>query len=226
MTSKIPPANGRISIAPSILSADLWQLGEEVARVEKAGADWLHVDIMDGHFVPNLSFGPAVVRSLKGKTTLPLDVHLMVEHPEQFIEPFAKAGADLLTVHVEANTAACEMLKQIHELGIKAGVSIKPDTDTAVLQPLLAYTDLILVMSVYPGFGGQSFLPGAPERIKQVRQLINDSKRNIWLEVDGGINAQTAREVIAAGADALVAGNAIFSAKDPVQALSQIRQAF
>ena len=226
MTSKMPPANGRISIAPSILSADLWQLGEEVTRVEKAGADWLHVDIMDGHFVPNLSFGPAVVRSLKGKTTLPLDVHLMVEHPEQFIEPFAKAGADLLTVHVEANADACQTLKQIHELGIKAGVSIKPDTDTAVLQPLLAYTDLILVMSVYPGFGGQAFLPGAPERIKQVRQLITDSKRNIWLEVDGGINAQTAREVIAAGADALVAGNAIFSAKDPVQALSQIRQAF
>lgn len=226
MTSKIPPANGRISIAPSILSADLWQLGEEVARVEKAGADWLHVDIMDGHFVPNLSFGPAVVRSLKGKTTLPLDVHLMVEHPEQFIEPFAKAGADLLTVHVEANTDACQTLKQIHGLGIKAGVSIKPDTDTAVLQPLLVYTDLILVMSVYPGFGGQAFLPGAPERIKQVRKLINESQKNIWLEVDGGINAQTAREVIAAGADALVAGNAIFSAKDPVQALSQIRQAF
>ena len=226
MTSKIPPANGRISIAPSILSADLWQLGEEVARVEKAGADWLHVDIMDGHFVPNLSFGPAVVRSLKGKTTLPLDVHLMVEHPEQFVGPFAKAGADLLTVHVEANTDTCQTLKQIHELGIKAGVSIKPDTDTAVLRPLLAHTDLILVMSVYPGFGGQAFLPGAPERIKQVRQLITDSKRNIWLEVDGGINAQTAREVIAAGADALVAGNAIFSAKDPVQALSQIRQAF
>ena len=162
MTSKIPPANGKIYIAPSILAADLWRLGEEVTRVEKAGADWLHVDIMDGHFVPNLSFGPALVSSLKGKTSLPLDVHLMVAHPQQFIEPFAQAGADLLTVHAEAQDNVKDVLKQIHALGVKAGVSVKPDTDVNTVQPLLDEVDLILVMSVYPGFGGQAFLPGSP----------------------------------------------------------------
>lgn len=226
MTSKIPPANGKIFIVPSILSADLWELGEEVRRVEDAGANWLHVDVMDGHFVPNLSFGPAFVRSLKGKTNLPLDVHLMVEHPAQFIKPFAQAGADLLTIHLEAQDNVCETLRQIHDLGVKAGVSIKPDTQVAALEPVLEQVDLILVMSVYPGFGGQAFLPGSPERIKRVRQLITASQRSIWLEVDGGINAQTAKEVIAAGADVLVAGNAIFSATNPASALNQIRQAF
>ncbi len=225
MTSKIAPANGKILIAPSILSADLFRLGEDVKRVEKAGADWLHVDIMDGHFVPNLSFGPAIVSSLKGKTKLPLDVHLMVEKPFQFVGPFAAAGADLLTVHMEANDNVSEVLKQIHALGIKAGVSIKPDTEPEVLSGVLDQVDLILVMSVYPGFGGQSFLPQSPDRIREVRKLIQSSGRNIWLEVDGGINAQTAPLVLQAGADVLVAGSAIFSAGDPVQALYQIRQA-
>lgn len=225
MTSKIPPANGRIYVAPSLLSADLWQLGQEVQRVEQAGADWLHVDVMDGHFVPNLSFGPALVRSLKKNTSLPLDVHLMVEYPAQFIEPFAKAGADLLTVHLEAQDDVRGVLKQIHAQGIKAGVSVKPDTDVKALVPVLEETDLVLVMSVYPGFGGQSFLPGSPERIRQIRQLITEINRPVWLEVDGGINAQTAREVLQAGADVLVAGNAIFSAKDPAMALKQIKQA-
>ncbi len=225
MTSKIAPANGKICIAPSLLSADLWQLGEEVRRVEKAGADWLHVDVMDGHFVPNLSFGPAFVRSLKGKTVLPLDVHLMVQQPLQFIKPFAQAGADLLTVHAEAEGRITDILAHIHALGIKAGVSIKPDTDPHVLQAIIGQVDLILVMSVYPGFGGQSFLPQSLERIKQVRSLIRTCGHPVWLEVDGGINAQTAGPVIRAGADALVAGNAIFSAADPVLALNQIRQA-
>ena len=225
ISSHFPAANGKISIAPSILSADLFRLGEEVRLVEKAGADWLHVDIMDGHFVPNLSFGPAVVRSLKGKTTLPLDVHLMVDKPTQFLEPFVQAGADLLTVHLEAQDAPVDTLRQIHRLGIKAGVSIKPDTDPQLLAPILNEVDLVLVMCVYPGFGGQVFLPKSPSRIEQVRTLINACGRNIWLEVDGGINTQTAPEVIKAGADALVAGNAIFSAADPVSALNQIRQA-
>lgn len=225
MTSKIPPANGKIYVAPSLLSADLWQLGKEVQRVEQAGADWLHVDVMDGHFVPNLSFGPVLVRSLKKNTSLPLDVHLMVEHPAPFIEPFTKAGADLLTVHLEAQDDVKDVLKQIHALGIKAGVSIKPDTDVRSIIPVLEETDLILVMSVYPGFGGQEFLPEAPERIRQIRQLITKANRPVWLEVDGGINAQTAREVVQAGADVLVAGNAIFSAKDPAVALKQIKQA-
>ncbi|WP_428075763.1 ribulose-phosphate 3-epimerase [Candidatus Avelusimicrobium luingense] len=225
MTSKIPPANGKIYVAPSLLSADLWQLGQDVQRVELAGADWLHVDVMDGHFVPNLSFGPALVRSLKKNTSLPLDVHLMVEHPARFIEPFTKAGADLLTVHLEAQDDVKDVLKQIHALGIKVGVSIKPDTDVRSIIPVLEETDLILVMSVYPGFGGQEFLPEAPERIRQIRQLITKTNRPVWLEVDGGINAQTAREVVQAGADVLVAGNAIFSAKDPAVALKQIKQA-
>ena len=221
----MPAVNGKISIAPSILSADLCRLGEEVSKVVQAGADWLHVDIMDGHFVPNLSFGPAVVRSLKGFTDLPLDVHLMVTHPHKFIEPFAQAGADLLTIHAESEDDTRQTLQSIKSFGIKTGVSIKPDTHPDVLQTLLDELDLILVMSVYPGFGGQSFLESAPTQIKAVRQLINASGKPIWLEVDGGINAQTAPLALAAGADALVAGHAIFSSADPELALKQIKQA-
>ena len=221
----MPAVNGKISIAPSILSADMCRLGEEVSKVVQAGADWLHVDIMDGHFVPNLSFGPAVVRSLKGFTDLPLDVHLMVTHPHKFIEPFAQAGADLLTIHAESEDDTRQTLQSIKSFGIKTGVSIKPDTHPDVLQTLLDELDLILVMSVYPGFGGQSFLESAPTQIKAVRQLINASGKPIWLEVDGGINAQTAPLALAAGADALVAGHAIFSSADPELALKQIKQA-
>ncbi len=224
-SSKMPAVNGKISVAPSILSADLWRLGEEVELVQKAGADWLHVDIMDGHFVPNLSFGPSVVSSLKGKTDLPLDVHLMVEEPMLFVEPFARAGADLLTVHLEAKDEVINTLNLIKKLGVKTGVSIKPGTDPEMLEPLTDLVDLILVMSVNPGFGGQVFLPSSEEQIRRVRQIINRSGRSIWLEVDGGINPQTAPLAIAAGADALVAGSAIFRAADPVLALKQIRQA-
>lgn len=223
--SKMPVANGKISVAPSILSADLWQLGNEVQKVQAAGADWLHVDIMDGHFVPNLSFGPSVVSSLSKNTALPLDVHLMVEEPLLFVEPFAKAGADLLTVHIEAKDEVVETLKLIKSFGVKTGLSVKPDTDPELLVPLTDLLDLILVMTVYPGFGGQAFLPGSEEQIRQVRQIIASSGRKIWLEVDGGINAQTAPKAVAAGADALVAGSAIFKAADPVLALKQIRQA-
>ena len=223
--SKMPAANGKICVAPSILSADLWRLGEEVKAVEQAGADWLHVDVMDGHFVPNLSFGPSVVSSLNGKTDLPLDVHLMVEKPLLFIESFARAGADLLTVHIEAKDDVAETLSQIKRLGVKTGVSIKPDTDPEVLRPLADELDLILVMSVYPGFGGQAFLPESENQIKRVREIIQASGRKIWLEVDGGINPQTAARAVQAGADALVAGSAIFKAADPVLALKQIRQA-
>ena len=223
--SKMPPVNGKISIAPSILSADLFRLGEEIKQVEEAGADWLHVDIMDGHFVPNLSFGPSLVSSLNGKTNLPLDVHLMVEKPLLFVELFAKAGADLLTVHIEAKDDLSQTFKQIKSLGVKVGLSIKPDTDPELITPWLGELDLILVMSVYPGFGGQSFLPHSEKQIRQVRDIINRSGKSIWLEVDGGINIQTAPLAIQAGADALVAGNAIFKAADPVLALKQIRQA-
>ena len=224
-SSKMPCANGKISIAPSILSADLFRLEQDVRTVEAAGADWLHVDIMDGHFVPNLSFGPSLVGCLNGRTTLPLDVHLMVQYPGRFIEAFAKAGADLLTVHLEASEDIRAALQRIKALGVKTGISIKPDTKPEALAPYMDLLNLILVMTVYPGFGGQAFLPQSPAQIKGVRELIRQSGRNIWLEVDGGINKDTAAIAAQAGADALVAGNAIFKAADPVLALKQIRQA-
>ena len=225
MTSKIGPANGKIMIAPSILSADLWNLGRDVETVRKAGADWLHVDVMDGHFVPNLSFGPAVVKNLCGRAQLPLDVHLMVQRPLKFIEAFAKAGADMLTVHIEAEDDVKEALLLIKKLGVKAGLSVKPDTDPKRLGDYLDLLDLVLVMTVQPGFGGQSFLPHSPAQIAAVRAQISAAGRPVWLEVDGGINAQTAAEAARAGADAFVAGNAIFAASDPQKALADIRRA-
>ena len=225
MTSKIGPANGKIMIAPSILSADLWNLGRDVETVRKAGADWLHVDVMDGHFVPNLSFGPAVVKNLCGRAQLPLDVHLMVQRPLKFIEAFAKAGADMLTVHIEAEDDVKEALLLIKKLGVKAGLSVKPDTDPKRLGDYLDLLDLVLVMTVQPGFGGQSFLPHSPAQIAAVRAQISAARRPVWLEVDGGINAHTAAEAARAGADAFVAGNAIFAAADPQKALADIRRA-
>lgn len=225
MTSKIGPANGKIMIAPSILSADLWNLGRDVETVRKAGADWLHVDVMDGHFVPNLSFGPAVVKNLCGRAQLPLDVHLMVQRSLKFIEAFAKAGADMLTVHIEAEDDVKEALLLIKKLGVKAGLSVKPDTDPKRLGDYLDLLDLVLVMTVQPGFGGQSFLPHSPAQIAAVRAQISAAGRPVWLEVDGGINAHTAAEAARAGADAFVAGNAIFAAADPQKALADIRRA-
>lgn len=199
-----------VRIAPSILSADFACLGEEVAAITKAGADFIHVDVMDGHFVPNLTIGPAVVAALKPHTHLPLDVHLMISNLD-LIPEFAKAGADIITVHAEATPHLDRALAQIKALGKKAGASICPATHESALGYVIGAVDLVLVMSVNPGFGGQSFLPSQLPKIQNLRRMIAASGREVMLEVDGGINPSTAKQVIAAGADVLVAGSAVFT---------------
>lgn len=198
-------------IAPSILSADFAQLGAEVGAIAAAGADYVHVDVMDGHFVPNLTIGPAVVKAIRPHTKLPLDVHLMIEPIAEFIPQFAEAGADIITVHAEVTPHLDRAIAQIKSFGKKAGVSICPATHESVLQYVMDKVDLILVMTVNPGFGGQSFLPSQLDKIRELRKSIMNTGRKIHLQVDGGINPGTAREVIAAGADVLVAGSAVFT---------------
>jgi ribulose-phosphate 3-epimerase len=197
-----------VKIAPSILSANFSQLGEEIQAVTTAGADLIHIDVMDGHFVPNLTLGPAVVRSIRHCTKIPFDVHLMVENPNLFIEPFVKAGADMLTVHVEV-PRVLDHLTQIKLLGKKVGLSLSPNTPAKALEPYLPHLDHLLVMTVHPGFGGQSFLETQIPKIKEIRHMIEG--RSISIEVDGGINPETAPHVIEAGATILVAGHSIFT---------------
>ncbi len=195
-------------VAPSILSADFARLGEEVHKLEKAGADWIHVDVMDGHFVPNLTIGAPVVKALRPVTKLPLDVHLMIERPERYIEDFAKAGADYLTIHVEATAHMKETLKNIRELGMKPGITLRPRTPVEDIIPYLQLVDLILVMTVEPGFGGQSFMFDQVEKIARIRAVLQKVKHQALIEVDGGVTDETAKEL--GGADVLVAGSFVF----------------
>ncbi len=200
-----------IRIAPSILAADFAKLGDEVRALEAAGADYIHIDVMDGHFVPNLTIGPDVVRALRPHSKLPFDVHLMIAPVDPLLPAFADAGADILTVHPEAGAHTHRSLQLVKSLGKKAGLSLNPGTPASVAEPLLDEVDLVLVMSVNPGFGGQSFIPGALRKIETLRGMIDTSGRAIDLEVDGGINFETAAQAIAAGADLLVAGTATFN---------------
>jgi ribulose-phosphate 3-epimerase len=211
-----------ILIAPSILSADFAYLGDALKTLESAGADWIHVDVMDGHFVPNLTIGAPVVQALRKVTTLPLDVHLMIENPDALIPDFAKAGADILTVHVEACTHLHRTVQLIKSLGVKAGVSLNPHTPVSVLEPVIDDIDLILIMSVNPGFGGQAFIPYSLEKLKQAKALIGE--RRIHLEVDGGVGLMNIADILTAGADTIVAGSAIFNAPNMSETISQLRQ--
>lgn len=199
-----------VRIAPSILASDFARLGEEIAAVAAAGADFIHIDVMDGHFVPNLTIGPPVVKALRKTTDLPFDVHLMISPVDPFIDDFAAAGADILTVHPEAGAHLHRTLQSIRAAGVKPGVALNPATPAAVVESVIDDVDLILVMSVNPGFGGQSFIDSQLRKIEAVRAMIDRTGRDIMLEVDGGVDPKTAPKVIAAGADVLVAGSAVF----------------
>ena len=212
-----------MKIAPSILSADFAALGEAIARVEAAGADLLHVDVMDGHFVPNLTIGPPVIESIRKRTRLPLDVHLMIEEPERWVETYIKSGADYVTVHVEASAHLERTLTLIREAGARSGVALNPSTPPEVLQYVVDDLDLVLVMSVNPGFGGQSFIPTTYEKIRRLRAMLAD--RPVLVSVDGGVKADNARPLAQAGATVLVAGSAIFGAPDPGAAVVALRSA-
>lgn len=212
-----------VRIAPSILSADFGRLADEIRAVDDQGADWIHIDVMDGRFVPNLTIGPIVVKAARAATQKPLDVHLMIEEPERYVEAFVEAGANIVTVHAEAVTHLQRVLTQIRESGARAGVSLNPHTPEEVLKYVLPYVDLILVMSVNPGFGGQSFLPDVLPKIRALRTMIDESEFDIDLEVDGGVNVGTARQVGQAGADVLVAGSAIYKTENYGKAIEAIR---
>ena len=209
-------------IAPSVLSADLGRLREEVARAVEGGAEWIHVDVMDGHFVPNLSFGAPLIRALHGITDRPLDVHLMVERPELYIDEFADAGAAVFTFHPEATVHVQRQLATVRERGMQAGLALNPGSPLALLEEVVADVDLVLVMSVNPGFGGQSYLPAATDKIRRTRALLDRHRSRAALEVDGGITTATIAEAWGAGADTFVAGTAVFGSDDPAEAVRQL----
>jgi ribulose-phosphate 3-epimerase len=207
----------RIKIAPSILSADFTRLGEHIREAEQGGADWIHVDVMDGHFVPNITIGPLIAAAAKRSTGLPIDVHLMIEKPERYLADFAKAGADYLTVHVETSPHLHRTVQQIRELGVKPGVTLNPATPADALADILPYVDLVLVMSVNPGFGGQSYIPTSTAKIARIRRMLDERRlHHVELEVDGGVAPDTIADVVRAGASCVVAGSAVYNAKAPV----------
>jgi ribulose-phosphate 3-epimerase len=207
----------RIKIAPSILSADFTRLGEHIREAEQGGADWIHVDVMDGHFVPNITIGPLIAAAAKRSTGLPIDVHLMIEKPERYLADFAKAGADYLTVHVETSPHLHRTVQQIRELGVKPGVTLNPATPADALADILPYVDLVLVMSVNPGFGGQSYIPTSTAKIARIRRMLDERRlHHVELQVDGGVAPDTITDVVRAGASCVVAGSAVYNAKAPV----------
>lgn len=215
-----------VKIAPSILSADFARLGHQVSEAEAAGADYIHVDVMDGHFVPNITVGPLVVKAVRSVTALPLDVHLMIEKPDRYLEGFCAAGADILTVHVETCPHLHRTVQQIKELGCWAGVTLNPSTPVVALEEILAYVDLVLVMTVNPGYGGQSFIEGTLSKIERVRAMLDRLGSTAELEVDGGIDPRTTPSVVRAGADVLVAGSAVFSSTEGIAgAVARLRAA-
>lgn len=212
-----------VKIAPSILSADFAKLGDEIKDVERGGADYIHVDVMDGHFVPNITIGPLIVEAIRPVTQLPLDVHLMIENPDQYIEAFAKAGADYITVHAEASKHLHRTVQLIKSTGVKAGVVINPATPVEVLKHVIEDIDLVLLMSVNPGFGGQKFIPSVLPKIRQVKEMANELNPGLEIEIDGGVNEETARLCIEAGANVLVAGSAVFNKEDRAAAIASLR---
>ena len=211
-------------IAPSLLSANFLNLQADCDMLNQSEADWFHLDIMDGRFVPNISFGPMIVEFFRKATPKICDVHLMIEEPEKYTEAFKKAGADILSVHIEACRHLHRNIQQIKSLGMKAGVAINPHTPISQLENILSDIDLVCMMSVNPGFGGQSFIPGSIEKIKQLRKMINDKKLNVQIEIDGGVTLENAGSIIAAGADVLVAGNTVFKSSHPMKTISQLKR--
>ena len=223
MFDPVSPAGNEVLIAPSILAADFGRLAEEVRAVEAAGADWIHVDVMDGRYVPNITLGPPVVKALRKATRLPLDVHLMIVEPEKYLNDFAHAGADRLSVHVETCPHLNRTIQHIHELGKRAGVVLNPSTSEETIRYVLGSVDLVLVMSVNPGFGGQTFLPEVLPKVRAIREMIDRAGRQVALEIDGGISQDTAAHAVEAGARVLVAGSAVFHEKSYGDAIAVLR---